>query len=273
MKARCILILVVAFAASLAVSAASASLWDYEIQKPLVEFGHINQNATDDLGNPLIVNGNMACGPTATVNSFIYLQNHYGVHLNVDPDDPYPAVNELGGMMGLTANGVTVDGFITGKNTYLDTYAPEIIYKWQTDSVVLGQAAVIPDWWFIFSELKHCEDVEVCFEWVGSTGGHCVTATSFYFKDDNNNMVIDVGETARMDFIDPWGGVEIPTSTLTMGTDGYLYLSYVGGGAPNGGTGRIILVATESIPEPATIVVWSLLGLVGYCVWRRRRAS
>ncbi len=34
-----------------------------------------------------------------------------------------------------------------------------------------------------------------------------------------------------------------------------------------------VVVTGSQVPEPATIIVWSLLGLVGYGVWRRRRAG
>lgn len=259
----------VLFAVAVGASSAWAGIWEYKIEKDLALYGHIDQR------DARIVNGNVACGPTATINSFIYLQNKYGYGLDVNSADPYADVNELGVLMGLGAGGVSDVGFIAGKREWLRLYGNGKYYEvHQAANPALG--GVIPTWDFIYNELRACEDVEIGFAWDPGSGGHVVTATSFSFDDTDNDLFIDPNETALLDFIDPWGGVEIPPSRLTMGADGYLYLSYVGGGAGRGATGRIIMVAAESpIPEPATIIVWGLLGMLaaGFLYRRQRRAA
>jgi len=267
-------IAVAAFFTAFLVSIASPA-WasiSYDIDKPLDKYGWIDQNAwySDDYGNTVyyINNHGVACGPTATVNSFLYLQNQYGLDLNVDQLNPYTAINELGGYMNIGSGGVTDPNFISGKKKYLEEHGNgRISMKYQ--SVAVG--GKIPDWKFIFDELEACEDVEVGFVWTGG-GGHWVTATSFHFTDYDEDQIIDPNELAQLDFIDPWGGVHI-LGNLTMGVDGYLYLSYAGGGAGNGATGKIDIVVAESpIPEPATIAIWSLLGILALATGRRRRS-
>jgi len=241
----------------------------YTIQKPLVEYGHVSQL------DPGIINGNAACGPTATINSFIYLQNHYGL-TGLVPGDPIDAVNELGRDMGLTAGGVTDDNFVTGKRTYLDLYAPGQIYMHGVDDQGAGGLTMgIPSWQFIYEELSACEDVEVGFSWVGESSGHWITATSFHFTDNDGDQTIDASETATLDFIDPWGGVETPAvellGTLTMGNDGFLNLTYAGGAAGGGATGRIDIVVSESpVPEPLTMVS-AFLAVSGLGAYLRKR--
>jgi hypothetical protein len=272
MKVSRLLVLVLV-AVALGATSAWASV-SYDVDKPLGEYGYINQiQVPNPAGWPWLTPfGQVACGPTSAVNSFIYLQNHYGLNLGVVAGNENSAVQTLGLMMGITSGGVSDAGFIAGKEAWLGQYGG-VSMKYQ--SVAVG--GIIPTWRFIYDELKACEDVEVGFNW-GTEGGHWITATSFHFTDagDDPNGQIDPGETATLDFIDPWTGVHL-VGNLTMDPNrpGYLDLTYVGGGAGNGATGWIDIVVAESpIPEPATLVVWSLLATaswLGVRVWRQGR--
>jgi hypothetical protein len=235
---------------------------NYDIDLGGLGYGHIVQTTAG------IINGNVACGPTAAINSFFFLQTYYGIS-GLGPNNGLltlanatNAVNELGVDMGLNVGGVSDLGFISGKTNYLNAHGiyPNIIsVEWQ--SVAVG--GIIPTWSWIFDQLAATQDVEVGFSWIGQSGGHWVTATSFHFADANGNGTIDSGETAQLDFIDPWDG-NYHTGTLSM-TNNYLDVYYSGGAANNGAWGLIdIAVAESPVPEPnaATLLLAGIVGLL-----------
>ena len=46
--------------------------------------------------------------------------------------------------------------------------------------------------------------MELLLSW--SDGGHFITLTSFHWDDADDDYIIDIGEDAWIDFIDPWTG-------------------------------------------------------------------
>jgi len=241
----------------------------YNIDLSGLGYGNISQNT------PGIINGANACVPTATVNSFFFLQNYYGINSlgpgngSLTQANATNAINELGADMGLTNNGVTQAGFIAGKWQYLSDHqlTNQISMEWE--SVAVG--GVTPTWQWIYNQLMATQDVEVAFAWFGGSDGHCVTVTSFDFADNNNNHTIDFGELAHLDFTDPWDGQHY-VGTLTM-NGGSLELSYVGGAAGAGAWGLIDAAIAESpIPEPSTLGLLVIGGLAGFRLLQRKRS-
>lgn len=266
---------------------ASAQAWgaSYSIFKDVDLYGRVDQLT------PAIreVFGKCGCGPTACINSFVYLQNKYGVNLIPDAvgDDQIAAVIELGTMMGVDPDeGVSDQGFMAGKIEYLNKYGSgRIIMKGQDDEGAGGLTNQVPTWQFIFEELKHCEDVEIGITWWDEEtqkfeDGHWITATGFSFEDledpdsPDGNGIIDDGESASLNFIDPWGGVPISDGVLSMcdkdDYKAYLSLSYTN---VDGETawGIIDIVVSESVPEPSVLVGLAGMACIGLVIRARRK--
>ena len=251
-------------------SQAQPTIYDIDLSG-LGGYGNISQN-TDGINF-----GAKACVPTATVNSFFFLQNYYGISGLGPNDGPLTqanatnAVNELGADMKLNGGGVTDADFISGKLQYLSNhgFANTISLEYQAVDVGLN---ITPTWQFIYNQLMATQDVEVAFAWGGANGeGHCVTVTSFDFTDNTGLGKIDAGDPATLDFIDPWDGLSY-VGTLSM-NNGSLELSYVGGAAgPDGGWGIIDAAVAESpMPEPSTLGLLAIGGLVALrLLWRKR---
>jgi len=231
-------------------------------------YGNISQNT------PGIINGGDACVPTATVNSFFFLQNYFGVN-GLGPnnglltsDNATNAVNELGVDMGLKQGvGVSDAGFIAGKLKYLSDHGLNNTISLEYEAVDVG-LDITPTWAWIYHQLMATQDVEVGFGWWGGSDGHCVTVSSFSFLDANGDGIIDNGENAQLDFTDPWDGNHY-VGTLTM-SGGSLKLSYVGGAAGAGAWGIVNIAVAESVPEPSTLGLLALSGLA--LLWRRKRS-
>ena len=88
-------------------------------------------------------------------------------------------------------------------------------------------------------------------------GGHFLTLTSLTWDNVTNRGTID--------YIDPWTGMWGISNIWRAGTRA-IETDYVSGAF-------ISMAVSESpIPEPATLVIWSLLSalVVGFGWWRRR---
>jgi hypothetical protein len=125
----------------------------------------------------------------------------------------------------------------------------------------------MPTWKFLWEELKHCEDVEILISWIDRTdpekpqsGGHYLTLSSFCWTDADRDGMIDLEEKATIDFIDPGTGQKTYTSIWQEALDGYLKTGY------NGWQPIITMAVSESIPEPVTLL---LLGLGGLMIRKR----
>src|SRR2546423_13866432 len=89
--------------------------------------GHLDQHRSNCV--------EQACGPTAAVNSFVFLQNKYpdiyGMELTGDTYDSWMGTaNELLDQhymdcdCGRDGSGTTIEDFISGKQKYLNDFAP-----------------------------------------------------------------------------------------------------------------------------------------------------
>ena len=239
---------------------ANAEFWNF--QKPADWYGQLNQNLVPDWGD-------VACAPTAAVNSFDYLQFHYPGHYGTllvpdsdgdgnvhnDPDDLINVVQTLGQpayMDTIANNGTYWWDFVWGKYDYLELVAPgRTVYEAQDAFDWAGSGEVRPVWdvptnptpEFIYGQLSDCEDVELFL--MTESGGHAVTLSSWQWDT--------VAQSGLMDYIDPWTGA-MGVSSIWMDA-GRLETDYFGGTSS-----WIQGAVSESVPEPITLV---MLGCVG----------
>jgi hypothetical protein len=261
----------------------------YDEVEPLNDFGTINQT---NVGANCPGDGNNYCAPTATMNSFIYLQNAFPQVYDNDlyvasttqgyysggtfvstPGTYYDTDAGLLAQMMLTGacSGTTYSNFIAGKVNYINTYAPGTTYfqgmslfanpdgvNWITS----GQA---PTAQFLAAMLGQGEDTELLI-FPAAGIGHVLTLASIDFNTVTNSGTIDG--------IDPAGGVYFDYDiTVTGGA-----ITFTGGVAgdnddPNNYTGYTLGAAVSespTIPEPATLSLL-LLGGAGILARRIRR--
>ena len=259
----------------------AVTIYDVRLDDSL--FGHLTQGLVPGCGA-------VACAPTATVNSFVFLQNKYPrIYDNklipdadrngtFDQADMIAAASALTELMGCCLPGGTqIDKFLPGKMKYIEGdpkanpplagKAPGLtVYKSRSD----------PNWPFLFRELKAMEDVELSIALFKADGrrigGHAVTLTGFTWTDSNMNDVIDGREIAEIHFIDPTDGMNTSARIFNVGdlleTDFLSGMQFLGQDVTHG---RIELAVSESpIPEPTTLLLLAS-GLAGLAWWRRRR--
>ena len=299
-KACGIRVLAVAAVLAILVLPASAAVYDIDKDPDGILYGNLNQIHVPGIGP-------VACGPTAAVNSFVYLENKYpcvydnllvpagsappGVDYNGDGitgryEDMATVAATLGGLMGTAPPGGTYDDmFIYGKYAYLEQVAPGLTtyaaqmagtWGWQGRPVVPPIAkpdwvadGTIPTWQFLWDNLVACEDVEILivdYDW-----GHFLTLSSLFWNDANNDLIMDIEEAAVIDYIDPWTGAKGFSPIWQYGLNSQLFVGY--GDYP---AAQLVMAVKESpVPEPATFIIWSLLGGFGIAMgwWRKRKAA
>jgi hypothetical protein len=251
-------------------SAAQAQGASVELAEAL--FGHLDQHKTKC--------ADQGCGPTAVVNSFVYLQTYYAPLSNL-PKSPSPVpsivtdtsenglialANVLGGLMGCNANcGTSNNDLYKGKNSYLDApgrtggWVPKtdwnnaITWKWITDTLTDGV------------------DVELLVS--DGSISHYITLTGYTWKDSNGNGKQDDGET-MVGIIDPGDG-SFSRKSLNVDASGHMKLvgydldettpEVPAVSITDGFSEKLV---TSPVPEPAT---WCMFGagLLGL-IWRRR---
>ena len=245
-------------------------------------FGHFDQNATNTTVAPNGTNSNFlitpdnpgvsamapaACGPTSAANSFIYLQNQYGVKDGitglVNLGNPYGTISDIAASMN-TGLATSVGGsqtnyqgggtyayqFVQGKEAYLKYVAPAggftsssgQQYAIQTvgQSAYYSQTAngpweggvtkTTPTAAFIQQQLAAGEDVEMVFNWRNSAGGYSGAGAHYVtLTRINYNATSNSG---YLSFIDP-------TNSINAGTpfNPIYQLQYGTGDAPNIDTG------------------------------------
>ena len=237
-------------------------------------FGTVDQNTVPP------ANGAMSCVPTATMNSFVWLQNAYPSIYGVDAFDLPALQGGQGSWMaaaGLLAtnymntsalNGTTIADWIGGKVAYLNTYAPGKTIFEGMDTLSL-QANRLP--WdtnanptvnFLLAELQAGEDVELGIYPLDNIG-HALTLTGLTWNDTDNSLTFNGPDTLTLNTIDP---AKPNVNTVVMLTPGNPMT--ISGGSYDGY--KLEVALAESVPEPAT---WSLvaLGIGAFIANRRRR--
>lgn len=261
------------FCCNIFLSAFNVQADTWTIEKDWTLYGDLNQNLIPGIGS-------MACGPTAAVNSFVYLENQYadiyGHNLipDSDGDGIYHETEDLIAVAQILAsplymnmdmvNGTFADNFIFGKWAYIEdnapgttTYQAQNFWDWSRPPV--GQPdwvdQTIPTWDFLYDQLVACEDVEIL---INGDFNHYLTLTSLFWDDVTNSGMID--------YIDPWTGLW-SISTLGLGSDGFLYTDY------GGGSSYISMAVKESpVPEPGTILLMGI-GLLGFACRLRKKSA
>jgi hypothetical protein len=235
-------------------------------------FGLVDQNTAG------INNGSLACAPTATYNSFVYLNNQFPTSGlgGLLGSGSVSAINELAGDIpgGIPASGG--NALAAGKQTYINNH--NLGNKVSVESLG-NNTTLTPNTAarFIAQQLAAGQDVEMGFLWSNSTGtlsgnGHVVTVTGIDYDE--------TGQNGAMNIVDPWDGVAL-SGELSV-ANGELLLGYTGGGAGTGGAdgndpdnpghagfGAIAFVTAESliVPEPTMALGLAMLALL---VPRRR---
>lgn len=232
----------------------------YDAQEPLGEFGMFSQLSGG------VNNGGVACVPTTAVNSFTYLQNHYGLSGLVS-GNPINDINTLETSAYMKLNpggGVTLGNWLLGEAKWLGERTSDFSIFY-TDAP--PPASV---WQLIYNELATGSSLKLGLLWQ-SGNGHAITATGFHFNDADGSGTIDAGETATLSFIDPWGGLALTGNLSVLG--GNLYMQYSGGAAGGSATAEVIWAMGEeftAVPEAGQLAA-SLLTLTGICAFVARR--
>ena len=238
-------------------------------------FGTVDQNTTG------INNGSLACAPTATYNSFVYLNNAFpsaGIG-SLLGSGSVSAINTLAGDIpgGIPASGGAA--LAQGKTQYISDkgLSSKISVERLGDKTALDPNTAAR---FIADQLSKGQDVEMGFIWSNADGtptspasGHVVTITGIDYDE--------TGQNGAMNIIDPWGGVALSGNLTVAG--GNLLLGYTGGGAGPGeggggdnpsdaGFGAIAFITAESVvPEPS--IALAMAGLLGLTLRQRVRRA
>jgi hypothetical protein len=240
-------------------------------------FGHLNQADVDVCTSQTGINN--SCGPTAFVNSMVYLENRYPTiydhnlipHLdnNTAYQDQIAAAETAACYMGCDGNagGTTISNFINGKQLYFDASAPNTTYFEVMNFFANG---AWPTFNFLYNMLLAGEDVEllVGFYSVNAQnqlvrqGGHYLTLTGVAF-----GVPFATGN-GTMNFVDPNGGANMNNLALSTFAFGAIYNNQ-GGYSPNY-TLIEAAVAESPLPEPGTLLLIAT-GTVYFLLRRRVR--
>ena len=291
---------VVAGLVTVAVLAVPAGATMYNIQKNQQLYGNLNQNQIPN-------GGQYMCGPTAAVNSFVYLENAYpnvyGRSLVPDNNPPngqhdlaemITAAQTVGGPnnMNTKANlngggggaGTWDDMFIYGKMNYIEasipnvtTYAAQMMSQWAWVGNPPRPADEVPP----IAKPAWVQDKTVpTWQFLYNELNDCEDVEILIVDGDWGHYLTATGFTwndADNDFIiDPNEGAQLSYIDPATGNPGVSALMQQGLGTPifvNYGSypyAQLVMTVSESpIPEPATMTMLAAGGLLA--LLRRKR--
>jgi hypothetical protein len=255
----------------------SAQVTNTVDETTIANFGTLNQ---------LNVGGAMYCVPTATMNSFTWLQNAYPGVYGLDGTGAPVLQGGTGSWLAAAQllasaqymntsalNGTSEDNWAIGKANYLNQFAPG-----KTTFVGMDANADQnrPNWdqkadptiAFLLGQLRAGEDVEIAI-FPSTDIGHVLTLTGMTWVDAQSG-VFTIGDPLTLDTIDPANPNQDTTLVIDpesennpaggnpMGIMGANYDNYILTGA----------LAESPVPEPATITL-ALLGGASFLLRRR----
>ncbi len=238
----------------------------YHVQLDTSKFGRIDQaNVPLNPGG----GGQNSCVPTATMNSFTWLQNTNPFLGNMlTGANPTTSASDLGNNhMGSTSNaGTGANGWIDGKSSWIAAKAPGLVGVDGQSALYTGANADIeqvkPTWQFFFDALTRGCNVEIGILPNAGGIGHALTLTSFHWVDQNMDNIIQMTENATIDFIDPAAPAMDMIKRIWQDGTGTLQTDY-------GAGFNVALTAIEcAIPTPGAAALALVAGIVAY---RRRR--
>jgi len=229
--------------------------------EPPDKFGNLKQGDTDC--------PNTACGPTAAINSFVFLQNMYstvyGTKLvphkdgNTMYQDEVDAANKLAPYMGCCQDqGTYREKFILGKQQYLEemakgktVYAAEDTGAWRKDygdKPDYVQDNTAPTAQFLVDQLKKGADIELFIDFLDKDNEHqqhYVTLTSLSFDTETNK--------GKINFVDPETGKVADNPYDITGLDSDDKDILIGGYLKSA---SIYMAVSEApVPEPGTLLL------------------
>ncbi len=254
------------------------------VQLPYNKFGHV-WNTNDGTSRGTSVG---YCAPTATVNSFKFLENMYpNVYDNkLTNRDIIQTRDDLVGLMGTCPNtGTQPKNWWEGKIQWIEDHAPGRtsyggmvmpfidVSTWNKKDLLSN---TFPTFNWLFQQLKDGEDVELAI--YGSNFGHALTLTSLKFEDSMDdssfqNGIWDPGvELAQIDYLDPNNPTQLFWSDLSLNLDGSLNFLWNNGGANTPENVYIGLAFKESpIPEPSAVLGILVIGGLGFSATLKRK--
>jgi len=283
-RQRILACLAVLLASAALTAALSTPLYGMTITESLDagKFGTVNQKDT--------ICTALGCGPTAAVNSFVYLQNMFpNVYQNplVPAGQGIAVADLLSGktLMNTGNEGTPFGDFILGKMAYIESqakgvtkYEAQMSTQWEAPPGHPNEAKkpsflsdnTFPTVPFLAAELKAKEDVEILVQRRVGGAGHYVTVTGLMFDTDSG-----MGKISYVDPNDPVlanGTVKVSESAITRGPEGNRPIVLTDLIIDGSVTNIIGAVAESPVPEPTTLLLWgtSAAGL-GLAARRRRR--
>ena len=246
----------------------------YSVQIPSNEYGNLDQH-------DMLVLPTMSCGPASTANALLYLQNAapsiYGSKLT--PSADYGGLISLadtltgpGYMNTDSINGTWHDNLIMATKNYIESevagqtsYSAQDYWSWNHQRRPAWTQPVTPTWNFIYQALTISDAVDILLTY-NSGGGHFVTVNGFSWNDSNGNNIIDSGENAQLDFMNPWTGAEAINHIWQTSLNGPIETDYSSSWISTA------FAMAIPVPEPSAFAL-VLVGAVGFgvCAWRRRR--
>ena len=244
----------------------------------IAAFGTVNQ-----INVPPAI-GAMSCVPTATMNSFTWLQNAYPSIYGLDGGGAPALQGGQGNWLGAATllagplymntsanNGTTIANWIGGKVSYLNACALGKTIFAGMDS--LSAPANRPLWDtnanptvnFLLQELQAGEDVELGIYPLDMVG-HALTLTGLTWNDADGLGTFNIGDTLTLNTIDPANPGMNTAVALIPGNP-----MKISGGIYDGYTLQVAL-AESPVPEPASFSLVILGGLVGLrrLLWRKQ---